>query len=513
MSVTSLPIWIVDMLGSVLMILFSFLCLNLVRTLRIRDQGNVIWTYLFWLILGLAGFAVSRSAGHILKQMLVLSGHEPVWSAIRPYSGAINTLMFAFVASVTLFFERIWKIYRQMAKDKQELQTVRDELLFVNQNLENRVAERTRELAQSEHKYRRIFEVSRDMILVTGWDGTILNMNPAGCKIFGYRDADSSFHQKSLADFFVDPSDWEQIQKIIERFGFVSNAEFSLKHREDEQIRVLVSGSLDDGLPDREPTIHFLIKDIEQRRLVEEQIAQADKLASIGQLSAGIAHEINNPLGIILGYTQLLIRNETPETEKYNDLKTIEKHVRSCKSIVEDLLNFARSSKPNEDVIRVDEALDDVLAFIQQHAGLENIEVRKHYDASVPEMRLDEKKIKQVFMNLIMNAKHAVGKKGTLRIATGLGPSEGQMFVKIADTGHGIEKKNLARIFDPFFTTKPTGEGTGLGLSVSYGIIKNHGGDILVESEAGQGSTFTIVLPLGLPNSRIRHAKINSYRR
>jgi PAS domain S-box-containing protein len=351
------------------------------------------------------------------------------------------------------------------------------------------------------------------MILVTGWDGQIINMNPAGYKIFGYRDTEVSFYQKSLADFFANPADWQEIQKVIEGFGFISNAEFSLKHREDKQIRVLVSGSLDDGRPDRDRTIHFLIKDIEQRRLAEEQIAQADKLASIGQLSAGIAHEINNPLGIILGYTQLLIRNEPADTEKYNDLKTIEKHVRSCKSIVEDLLNFARSSKPNQDVIRVDEAIDDVLDFIQQHAGLENIDVQKNYDASVPEMLLDEKKIKQVLMNLIMNAKHAIGQKGTLRISTDLNPSEGQVVVKIADTGYGIEKKNLARIFDPFFTTKPTGEGTGLGLSVSYGIIKNHGGDILVDSEVGQGSTFTILLPLGLPNSRLRHAKINSYHR
>jgi signal transduction histidine kinase len=128
-------------------------------------------------------------------------------------------------------------------------------------------------------------------------------------------------------------------------------------------------------------------------------------------------------------------------------------------------------------------------------------------------MLLDEKKIKQVLMNLIMNAKHAIGQKGTLHITTRLNPSDGRVAVKIADTGHGIEKKNLARIFDPFFTTKPTGEGTGLGLSVSYGIIKNHGGDILVESDVGKGSTFTILLPVVSPNSRIKDAKISPYRR
>ena len=125
-----------------------------------------------------------------------------------------------------------------------------------------------------------------------------------------------------------------------------------------------------------------------------------------------------------------------------------------------------------------------------------NIEVAKNYDPTVPEMLLDEKKIKQVFMNLIMNAKHAIGDKGTLSLSTGFKDSDHKVFIKITDTGYGIEKKNLARIFDPFFTTKSTGEGTGLGLSVSYGIIKNHGGDILVKSEIGKGSAFTIVLPL-----------------
>jgi len=501
MTVTSLPIWVIDMVGSVLMIVFSFLCLNLVRVLRIREKSNVIWTYLFWLCLGLVGFAVSRSAGHILQQILIVSDHDAIWSSIRPYSGAINSLMFVFVASVTLFFERIWKIYQQISKDKQELQTVRDELLFLNQNLEHLVAERTRELAQSEHKYRRIFEVSRDMILVTRLDGSIINMNPAGYKMLGFKDTSLSLEQTSVADFFAEAADWPQIRNMIERRGFVSNAEVSLKYSADKQIRVLVSGSLYEGLPEREASILFLVKDIEQRRLAEEQIAQADKLASIGQLSAGIAHEINNPLGIILGYSQLLIRSEPPGTEKYNDLKTIEKHVRSCKSIVGDLLNFARSSKPNEDVIRVDKAIDDVLKFIQQHAGLDSIEVHKNYDAAVPEMLLDEKKIKQVLMNLIMNAKHALGDQGVLSLSTELKKSSQQVLIRIADTGYGIEKKNLARIFDPFFTTKPTGEGTGLGLSVSYGIIKNHGGDILVESKPGEGTTFTVVLPVIQPDA------------
>jgi PAS domain S-box-containing protein len=495
MIFSNIPIRMVDLLGSILMILFSFLCIGLVRKLRNQDRNNVIWTYLFWVCIGLAGFAISRSAGHILKQVLVITGNSAIWSSIRPFSGAINTLAFVFVGSVTLFFERIWKIYQQIEGDRQALKSTRDELLFVNQNLEDLVAARTEELALSEHKYRRIFEVSQDMILMTTRDGVIINMNPAGYAMLGYDESDDSLIGVSFTDFCARESDWMTVKNEIEHNGFISNAEVGLKNRDEGSIRSLVSGSLDRGLSDNDDTIHFLVKDIEQRKLIEEQIAQADKLASIGQLSAGIAHEINNPMGIILGYTQLLLRNEVPESEKYQDLKTIEKHVRNCKSIVEGLLNFARTSKPKTDLIRIDEALEDVLDFIQQHAGLENIDIKKEYDPSLPEMYLDEKKIKQVLMNLIMNAKHAIGERGTLSLSTGFNSSDHQIFVEVADTGYGIEKKNLVRVFDPFFTTKPTGEGTGLGLSVSYGIIKNHGGEIQVKSEIGKGSAFKILLP------------------
>jgi signal transduction histidine kinase len=228
---------------------------------------------------------------------------------------------------------------------------------------------------------------------------------------------------------------------------------------------------------------------------MEEQMTRADKLASIGELSAGIAHEINNPLGIILGYAQLLLRSQTEGTETYDDLKTIEKHVKSCKVIVEDLLNFARSSKPEKDAVDIHALIDDVVDFIQQHAGSMQLTINKDYDLSLPRLVLDEKKIKQVFINLIMNAKHAVDDKGVIQIMTRFDRESGQAQLEVSDNGSGIDSRNVKKIFDPFFTTKPTGEGTGLGLSVSYGIVKNHGGDIRVHSTVGKGTTFTIALP------------------
>ncbi|MGD9182555.1 MAG: ATP-binding protein [Desulfobacterales bacterium] len=500
MILSSVPIFFIDILGSILMIILSFLCLLLAHELRSRDRDNVMGTYLLWVCFGLTGFAMSRSVGHILKQVLLMSGQPEVWDSIRPYSGAINSLMFVLVGSVTLFFERIWEVYRQISKDKKALQIAHEKLIFLNQNLEQLVAERTEELALSEHKYRRIFEVSKDMILVAKKDGLIVDLNPVGKNILGYPESDGSLDGRRFQEFFSRQTYWNQILHTIEAQGFISNFEADLKHRNGMTIRALISGSLDKGPEDEEDTIHFLVKDIEQRRVMEKQMAQAEKLASIGQLSAGVAHEINNPLGIILGYTQLLLRNEGNEEERQNDLRTIVKHARSCKLIVEDLLNFAREPGPKKSFVEVHGVIDEVLNFMQYHSDLGATQIVSEFDPRVPPIELDEKQIKQVLINLIMNAQHAVGNNGTIKVITKFNSADKKLSINVIDTGYGIEKKNLSRIFDPFFTTKPTGEGTGLGLSVSYGIIKNHGGDISVESKPGKGSTFTITLPVISPD-------------
>ena len=163
-------------------------------------------------------------------------------------------------------------------------------------------------------------------------------------------------------------------------------------------------------------------------------------------------------------------------------------------------------------MIRIDEAIDDVLHFVRQHADFGRVEIRRAYDPSLPEMMLDEEKIKQVFMNLILNARHAMKETGILSLTTAHRPNQHRVEVRISDTGYGIQKQDLPRIFDPFFTTKPTGEGTGLGLSVSYGIVKNHGGEILVESEMGKGSTFTVVLPLIAQEKEKNDVALHSHR-
>jgi len=493
-----LPILLVDLLGSIMMIVLSFLCLRFLFKLKKTDPNNLIWTFLLWLCLALACFAVSRSAGHILKNILVLSGHRSIWQVIRPFSGGINTITFIVAGSVTLFFERIWNTYQLILKDRKELHITHDKLLYLNENLKKMIDERTSALAVSEYKYRQLFEVSRDMIIVAGKDGRVLNLNPSGCHMLGLDSTKENIEKKYVQEFLSDEKGWSTIISTIETKGSISSEEYKMRTSDGASLRALFSASPAKGTVGEEDSIYILVKNIEKRRLMEAQIAQADKLASLGELSSGVAHEINNPLGIILGYSQLLLRNEGQNSPLYQDLKIIEKQVKNCKTIVEDLLRFARTSTFRKEKADIHYLIEDVLRFLQHHFDPDKIIITKNYDKKITPMLLDEKRIKQVIMNLVMNARHAIGDSGTIEVATRAHPHRHKVSMIIKDTGHGIEKKHLLRIFDPFFTTKPTGEGTGLGLSVSYGIIKNHGGAIRVESTPGKGSTFTIDLPVNV---------------
>jgi two-component system, NtrC family, sensor kinase len=496
MSLPLLPIWIVDLLGSGLMILFSFLCVHLARRLRDQDPNNIVWTYLLWLSYSLAAFAISRSVGHILKRVLLTTGYSEFWDTIKPYSGAVNTLMFVVVASITLFFQRILRAYQQISKDRQVLQDTHEKLLFMNRNLERLVEERTYALTLSERKYRRIFEISRDMIAVVSDDGTIVGMNPAGLKMLGLQDSWTLEGRKNFKDFFPCTAEWDALQEVLCTQGYVSDAEIQLKCQDGTSFSILMSAAAEMRSSGEIDTLHFLMKDISQRKAMEKQLLQADKLASIGQLAAGIAHEVNNPLSVILGYTQLLLRTEDQASQKYEDLKIIEKHARTCKTIVGDLLSFARGTRTKKDVAHLHATIEEILSVVHNHFELDGVEIIREFDDRVPTMIMDAEKIKQVLMNLLMNAKQAIGKKGTIRLSTHYNAARCSTIIQVMDTGCGIESEYLNRIFDPFFTTKSTGEGTGLGLSVSYGIVKDHGGEILVESDPGRGSTFTVILPV-----------------
>jgi two-component system, NtrC family, sensor kinase len=495
-SLPLFPVWLVDMLGSALMIIISFVCVRYALLLRRTDKDNVIWTYLLWLCLALALFSVSRSVGHIAKRLLLLSGQAEIWVKLRPLSGSINSLMFVIVGSITLFFQRVYRINLQILNDKKAIEKASEELRWLNRNLEDMVRQRTDELSKSEEKYRRIFEGSMDIILVLDSEGSFLDINQAGLSILGYASKDALISSATFADLIVSPQNPRDLLEESAAAGFRKDLECIVRNRNGENRTWLLSLTVRKTTDDEVAGFEGIAKDITHRKKMEEQLLQADRLASLGELSAGVAHEVNNPLGMILGYAQLLLRHQPEGTQDFQDLKIIEKHARNCKAIVEDLLNFARSSETQKGVLNVNDLLREVISVVDHQFKLDNITIETQLDTSVPTLYADGEKLQQVFMNLLMNAKQAIEAQGQIKIITEHDSSRNEVTVTVEDTGSGIPPAIQEKIFDPFFTTKPTGQGTGLGLSVSYGIIKDHHGEISVRSTPGKGSTFTITFPV-----------------
>ena len=239
-----------------------------------------------------------------------------------------------------------------------------------------------------------------------------------------------------------------------------------------------------------------LAKDVTAIKETEQRIQQTEKLVAVGQLAAGVAHEINNPLGVILCHTDILKENNEDDEETYNDISTIERHAENCKRIVADLLDFSRSgnSRTERQLGSVNDAIESVLSMVGQQFKKNQITLRCDLDSPLPDCLMDSRRIQQVLVNLIMNSVHAVGNRGNIAINTRA--DKKHIFIEIDDDGPGIDKELLDKIFDPFFSTKEPGQGTGLGLSVSYGIVREHDGEIRVQSNPGQGTLFTVILPI-----------------
>ena len=393
------------------------------------------------------------------------------------------------------------RIFRAVSGD--EIQALAESFDAMTRSLKHTISQLEasgKTIEVSEKKYRRIFESSMDMVFVTDSQGRFLDINQTGKTILGGEDLTGAADGFSLPDVFSSPFEYADIQQDLIQQGFVKDLEFTLKTLSGNELQALLSSScqLDPG--GEVLGYEGIIKDITQRRNMEQQLLQADKLASLGQLSAGVAHEINNPLGLILGYTQLMLREEPESSQKYEDLKTIEKHTRNCKTIVEALLNFARKTETKKVLVDVNCAIEQVITVIRHQFELSGIEVHTRYDSDLPQVLGDTEKLKQVVMNLVMNARQSISKAGQITVSTRYDSRNQKITIAVKDTGSGIPPHVIIRIFDPFFTTKPTGQGTGLGLSVSYGIVKEHGGEITVDSEPEKGSLFSVILPAAPPS-------------
>lgn len=258
---------------------------------------------------------------------------------------------------------------------------------------------------------------------------------------------------------------------------------------------------------------HTLEQKVEKRtqelRIAEAETARTEKLASVGLLAAGIAHELNNPLTGVLTFTTLLRKKIPDGSADAEDLDLVIRETKRCATIIRRLLDFAREKTPEKKFADLNRVIEDTARIIERPASFRDIEIAMDLDPQLPRVWVDADLIKQVIMNMLVNAQHAIEHEGSItvrsrRLPLPKSPEPGMepvpmVEISIIDSGCGIPEKNLKRIFDPFFTSKEVGKGTGLGLSVSHGIVRAHGGLIEVESAVGKGSTFRIYLPVEPP--------------
>jgi hypothetical protein len=244
-----------------------------------------------------------------------------------------------------------------------------------------------------------------------------------------------------------------------------------------------------------------IVEDISTRVQLEEQLQISEKMASIGLLAAGVAHEVNTPLTGISSFTQMLLEGAEPEDPKTKVLEKIERQTFRAAKIVNGLLNLARPAQVESAPCDINVVVSDVLALLEHQFKTGRIQVRKEFASPGPMVQGMEYKLQQVFLNLLLNARDAMPKGGWLTLVTRVEKSA--VVVEVGDTGSGIPAEHLSRIYDPFFTTKAIGKGTGLGLSISYGIVQEHGGAITCDSTPGQGTRFTLQFPLAAVAARV----------
>ncbi len=360
-------------------------------------------------------------------------------------------------------------------------------------------------LRESERKYKELVDHSVGGIYIT--QNHILKFcNQRFADIFGYGRPEelTGKHINEL----VEPADWALVDAQVKarESGKKDMAQYEFKgiRKDGELVDIGVLGGR--IMLEGKPAIQGTLLDISERKrlaqereLVQEQLLQSEKLSSLGQLISGVAHELNNPLTSVLGFSQLLLMSPHLPEDAKKSLETINHEAERARKIIQSLLIFARQRKPEKRPIRITEVIERVLDLRAYEQRVNNIEIVRNSAPDVPLIVADEHQLQQVFMNLVINAEQAMMEahgRGRLEVAWEHKREEREVHISFRDDGPGISEQNLPRIFEPFFTTKPVGKGTGLGLSISHSLIEEHGGRIDVESKTGKGAVFTVILPV-----------------
>jgi PAS domain S-box-containing protein len=360
-------------------------------------------------------------------------------------------------------------------------------------------------LKQSEEKYRRLFEESKDVIFITNAGGRFREINQAGIELFGYSSKEEILRIDIAKDLYVNPDDRSKVMRDFARQGYLRDYEILLKKKGGEKVNLLMTATTTREEDGNITGYRGILRDVTEKKNLEEQLFQSQKMEAIGMLAGGIAHDFNNLLMVIQGNVELGLLNLDPSHPVYELLQKIEEGTQKASSLTRQLLAFGRRQMLTPKVLDVTDIIGNLSRMLTRLIG-EDIELRMELRPNLHSIYADSSAVDQVLMNLIVNARDAMPRGGILTLQA-LNISLGENFchqypfvkpgeyvqISVIDTGKGMDEKTLSRIFEPFFTTRE--KGSGLGLAVVYGIVKQHQGHIFVSSELNKGARFDLYFP------------------
>jgi two-component system cell cycle sensor histidine kinase/response regulator CckA len=386
----------------------------------------------------------------------------------------------------------------------------KDILTFVSQQVANAVEHKrnAEALRRSEARYRSVVQSAVYGIYRSSLEGKFLDVNPALIAMLGYGAAAEVLALDPKRDVFVNAEELSRLMRQFRDGTGPGNIEVRWKRQDGKVITVRLSGRLVRGPEEGLEVLEVIAEDVTEQRVLENQFRQAQKMEAVGRLAGGVAHDFNNLLMVIGGYTEQLLEQTGKHNSSYPKIEAIHHATERAASLTRQLLAFSRKQLLELKVVDLNVIVSDMERLLRPLIG-ESIQLETVAARDLGRTRADAGQIEQVIMNLVVNSKDAMPEGGKLTIQTANANLGGDDFrreysyiqpgayvmLSVSDNGHGMDKETQARIFEPFFTTKEKGKGTGLGLSTVYGIIKQSGGYVLVQSELGQGTTFRIYLP------------------
>jgi two-component system cell cycle sensor histidine kinase/response regulator CckA len=364
------------------------------------------------------------------------------------------------------------------------------------------------EQKRAEARYRSLVQSAVYGIYRSSTEGRFFDVNPALITMLGYTSAEEVLALDPKLDVFVDPSEQARVMSEFQRGERLDNVEVRWKRKDGSAITVRLSGRVANSPEETDQVVEIIAEDITERRALENQFRQAQKMEAVGRLAGGVAHDFNNLLMVIGGYTEVLLEHTRKSNPLYPKIEAIHQATDRATTLTRQLLAFSRKQLLELKVVDLNIIVEDMERLLRPLIG-ENIELHTQLAPDLGRTRADAGQIEQVLMNLVVNSKDAMPNGGKLIIQSNNARMNHEdvrreysyiqpglyVVLSVTDTGEGMDKETQSRIFEPFFTTKEKGKGTGLGLSTVYGIIKQSGGYVLVESEPRLGTTFRIYLP------------------